>query len=161
METRFGQDFSRVRVHADAKAGESSRAINALAYTVGRDVVFGEGQYAPQTTSGRQLLAHELAHVVQQGFSNRQVQRQVAAPEMEAGTSPAASNKCFPCSVGNGIGVCCYRNAPFVEECFNLAKKIIDDCGGSEACETKAQCAQCRCIARVEGQQYCQCSGIV
>lgn len=160
METRFGEDFSRVRVHADAEAGESSRAMNALAYTVGRDVVFGAGEYAPQTPSGRRLLAHELAHVVQQGFSNRQVQRQVAAPEMEE-ASPAASNKCYPCSVANGIGVCCYKDAPFVEECFELAQRIIDECGTSEGCKTKAKCAQCKCIARVAGPQYCECSGIV
>jgi len=66
MEPRFGFDFSRVRVHADAQAAESAREVNALAYTVGRDVVFGAGQYAPGTLSGRRLLAHELAHVVQQ-----------------------------------------------------------------------------------------------
>ncbi len=67
MESRFGCDFSRVRVHADAKAAESAESVNALAYTVGRDVVFGAGQYAPGTQTGRRLLAHELAHVVQQG----------------------------------------------------------------------------------------------
>jgi hypothetical protein len=67
MEPRFGCDFGRVRIHADARAAESARAVNALAYTVGRDVVFGSGQYAPQTGAGRRLLAHELAHVVQQG----------------------------------------------------------------------------------------------
>ena len=67
MEPRFGHDFSKVRVHTDARAAESTRAVNALAYTVGRDVVFGAGQYAPATTSGRQLLAHELTHVAQQG----------------------------------------------------------------------------------------------
>jgi|GEM_PF-1235874 len=66
MEPRFGQDFSRVRVHTDARAGESARAVNALAYTVGRHLVFGSGQYAPGTQGGRQLVAHELAHVVQQ-----------------------------------------------------------------------------------------------
>lgn len=71
MEPRFGQDFSRVRVHADGRAAESARALNALAYTVGRDMVFGAGQYAPGTSQGRQLLAHELAHVVQQGNSAR------------------------------------------------------------------------------------------
>ncbi len=69
MEPRFGHDFSRVRVHTDAKAAESSQAVDALAYTVGRDVVFREGRYAPGTTSGRKLLAHELAHVVQQAQS--------------------------------------------------------------------------------------------
>jgi hypothetical protein len=67
MEPRFGHDFSRVRVHADARAAESARAVDALAYTVGRDVVFGAGQYAPATAQGQKLLAHELAHVVQQG----------------------------------------------------------------------------------------------
>jgi hypothetical protein len=66
MEPRFGHDFSKVRVHADARAAEAAEAVNALAYTVGRDVVFGAGQYAPDTTVGRRLLAHELTHVVQQ-----------------------------------------------------------------------------------------------
>jgi outer membrane protein OmpA-like peptidoglycan-associated protein len=66
MEPRFEHDFSQVRVHTDAEAAESAQAVNALAYTVGRDVVFGEGQYAPETSEGRELLAHELTHVVQQ-----------------------------------------------------------------------------------------------
>jgi outer membrane protein OmpA-like peptidoglycan-associated protein len=66
MEPRFGQSFSAVRVHADARAAESAREVNALAYTVGRDVVFAAGQYAAQTTGGKKLLAHELTHVVQQ-----------------------------------------------------------------------------------------------
>ena len=67
MEPRFGHDFSRVRVHSDARAAESARAVNAVAYTVGRDVVFAAGQYAPGTGQGRSILAHELTHVVQQG----------------------------------------------------------------------------------------------
>ena len=66
MEPRFGHDFSHVRVHNDAQAAESARKVNALAYTVGRDVVFGRGQYTPGTASGNRLLAHELTHVVQQ-----------------------------------------------------------------------------------------------
>jgi ferredoxin len=68
--SHFGRDFSGVRVHADEKAAESARAVSALAYTVGRDVVFGEGQYTPHTSTGRRLLAHELTHVVQQSGSN-------------------------------------------------------------------------------------------
>lgn len=67
MEPRFGHDFSSVRVHTDAKAAASAQAVNALAYTVGRDVVFGEGQYAAQSNAGRKLIAHELTHVIQQG----------------------------------------------------------------------------------------------
>jgi len=81
---RFGHDFANVRVHADAKAAESARSVNALAYTVGRDVVFGAGQYAPGTRAGQQLLAHELTHVVQQnGASGR-------APETQHGSAGAA-----------------------------------------------------------------------
>jgi hypothetical protein len=68
MEPRFGHDFSKVRVHFNEKAADSARAISAHAYTAGRDVVFGRGQYSPWTQAGRILLAHELAHVVQQGF---------------------------------------------------------------------------------------------
>jgi Domain of unknown function (DUF4157) len=66
MEQRFGHDFARVRVHRDARAAESARAVNALAYTVGQDVVFAAGRYVPGTSEGRQLLAHELTHTVQQ-----------------------------------------------------------------------------------------------
>lgn len=66
MESRFGQDFTDVRVHSDNRAAESARAVHAHAYTVGHDVVFGTGQYQTQTPSGLGLLAHELTHVVQQ-----------------------------------------------------------------------------------------------
>ena len=66
MEPRFGYEFSQVRVHTDAKAAESARAVNALAYAVGRDVVFGMGQYEPGTSEGKRLLAHELMHTIQQ-----------------------------------------------------------------------------------------------
>ncbi|HEX6941269.1 MAG TPA: DUF4157 domain-containing protein [Longimicrobiales bacterium] len=71
MERRFGYDFGGVRVHANAMAAASARAMHALAYTVGRDVVFAEGQYRPESETGRRLLAHELAHVVQQGAARR------------------------------------------------------------------------------------------
>jgi hypothetical protein len=66
FEPRFARDFSRVRVHTDAGAAQSARAVNALAYTVGREVVFAAGMYRPHSTRGRNLLAHELTHVVQQ-----------------------------------------------------------------------------------------------
>lgn len=66
MEPQFGYDLSSVRVHSDAAAGESARAMGANAYTAGPHVVFAPGQYAPATSSGQQLLTHELTHVVQQ-----------------------------------------------------------------------------------------------
>jgi hypothetical protein len=65
MESRFGHDFSGVRVHHDHRAAESARSFDALAYTHGSDIVFGQGQYDPHSDRGRHLLAHELAHVVQ------------------------------------------------------------------------------------------------
>ena len=66
MEQRFGHDFSRVRVHSGAAAEQSARNVNAHAYTVGQDIVFNAGRFAPRTPEGPQLLAHELTHVVQQ-----------------------------------------------------------------------------------------------
>src|SRR5437867_988553 len=66
FEPRFGHDFSQVRVHTDAKAAESARAVNALAYTAGRDVVFDTGKYSPDGDQSRKLLAHELVHTLQQ-----------------------------------------------------------------------------------------------
>jgi hypothetical protein len=66
MEPRFGHDFSKIRVHTDATASESAEAVGALAYTVGRNIVFGKGQFCPQTAAGRMLLSHELTHSIQQ-----------------------------------------------------------------------------------------------
>jgi hypothetical protein len=70
FEPRFNQDFGRVRIHTSARAAESARSVNALAYTVGPNIAFGVGQYAPETAAGQRLLAHELTHVVQQGQSS-------------------------------------------------------------------------------------------
>jgi hypothetical protein len=75
MELRFGRDFSRVRVHTDAAAEQSSRDVKAHAYTTGHDIVFGANQFAPETQPGRRLIAHELTHVVQQRGENHLVQR--------------------------------------------------------------------------------------
>ena len=65
MESRFGYDFSDVRIHDHESANRSTYNINALAYTVGNNIVFREGQYRPNTHDGRRLLAHELVHVIQ------------------------------------------------------------------------------------------------
>jgi hypothetical protein len=82
MEARFGQGFGSVRVHDDAAAHDSAERLQAAAYTVGNHVVFNARQYAPDTSAGRRLLAHELAHVVQQ-------RRGGAPPEL----SPAAGHE--------------------------------------------------------------------
>lgn len=66
MEHHLGADFSDVRVHTDARASESAEAVGAQAYTVGNDIAFRSGAYAPGTAGGQRMLAHELTHVVQQ-----------------------------------------------------------------------------------------------
>ncbi len=71
FEPRFGADFSQVRIHTNSRAAETARAVNARAFTLGQDLVFGAGQYKPCKSAGRRLLAHELAHVVQQGGDSR------------------------------------------------------------------------------------------
>jgi len=77
MEPRFGHDFSRVRVHTDGGAANAAQAVQARAFTDGRNIVFGSGEYAPSTREGKRLLAHELTHVVQQsnGLSRRSSDR--------------------------------------------------------------------------------------
>lgn len=78
FESRMGADFSQVRIHTGAEAVDTARTLQAKAYTTGADIAFNEGAYEPGTANGRQLLAHELTHVVQQGASaplSRKVQR--------------------------------------------------------------------------------------
>jgi hypothetical protein len=65
MESRFGEDFGRVRVHTDLKAAEAAKSIHAKAYTIGQDIFFGSGNFQPESVSGKRLIAHELAHVLQ------------------------------------------------------------------------------------------------
>jgi hypothetical protein len=71
MESRFGHDFSQVRVHSDSAASQSAHGVAARAYTVGSDIAFKQGEYQPGSDSGKELLAHELTHVVQQGGAAR------------------------------------------------------------------------------------------
>jgi Domain of unknown function (DUF4157) len=91
MGQRFGHDFSRVRVHTGAEAARSARDINANAYTVGHNVVFGAGQYAVGTDDGQKLIAHELTHVIQQGAMGSYIQKQAAnLPSRNQVNSPFA-----------------------------------------------------------------------
>lgn len=89
FESRFGDDFSTVRVHTNALAAQSARAVSAQAYTVERHIVFGPGAYQPGTHAGMRLLAHELTHVEQQ--SNRK--RSPAAPPPDAGRRVCAHER--------------------------------------------------------------------
>src|SRR5262249_17437579 len=80
MEPRFGTSFADVRVHHDRQASDSARSVGARAYTFGRDVVFHAGEYRPETAAGRRLIAHELAHVVQQRAAGPTAQRVMRSP---------------------------------------------------------------------------------
>ncbi|MGB8510859.1 MAG: DUF4157 domain-containing protein, partial [Pyrinomonadaceae bacterium] len=106
FEPRLGYDLSGVRVHSGEEAARSAGGVDALAYTVGRDIVFGAGQYAPGTTAGKSLLAHELAHVIQQGQSrpiadmdgggrhfNMQAQTESGIVARQAAAAPAAASR--------------------------------------------------------------------
>jgi hypothetical protein len=86
FEPRFGYDFSGVRVHNDTQAAESASMINARAYTIGQNIVFGAGQYKPEFSEGKSLLAHELTHVVQQrqGMHAEQIHRACGQPAIAA-----------------------------------------------------------------------------
>lgn len=92
MEDRFGQDFSNVRVHTNEHAADSAKAIDAKAYTSGSDIVFDKGQYNPGSQSGQTLLAHELAHVVQQNGSiaRKENPKPAETPPSSKTTTPPA-----------------------------------------------------------------------
>ena len=98
MEQQFGHDFADVRIHTDAAAGRSAAAVNALAYTVGRHVVFGTGHYDPASASGQQLLRHELSHAADAGpgaaVPEWQPARQHASGHPGAAGSPGGGDNC-------------------------------------------------------------------
>jgi len=102
MESHFDHDFSNVQVHTDPKAAASAQAVNAQAYTVGRDVVFGPGKYVPETSEGKRLLAHELTHVHQQsnGLQGELAMSQQGDPyEQEADRASLAMSQNIPTSI--------------------------------------------------------------
>lgn len=91
MESRFGADFSAVRIHRDARAAQASNALNAAAFTVGNQIHFGAGQFNPASSEGRELIAHELTHTIQQGAAaqaHSQIQRS-QAPQVAERSAPA------------------------------------------------------------------------
>jgi hypothetical protein len=133
LEERMGADFSDVRVHTGARADESARSINAQAYTVGTDVVFRSGVYAPDSPSGRHVLAHELAHVMQQkagpvsgtpaaggiSISHPSDSFEVAAEQSASRAMAAAPVQTMPS--GGGEAVTVQREADDEEEVQTLA----------------------------------------
>jgi hypothetical protein len=101
MESRFNHDFSRVRIHTNAVAIESVEALNARAYTVGSNIVFGPGEYAPGTPNGQQLLSHELTHVIQQNETVGKQIRSINRNQSENLEREARSSTIPPVSSGS------------------------------------------------------------
>ena|GEM_PF-4330212 len=93
FESRFGYNFSQVRVHTDAQAVRNACALNAQAFTVGKDIVFGTGQYMPDTITGKKLLAHELTHVVQQGKKLKTVNDSKTRIQAKLSLGPISASK--------------------------------------------------------------------
>jgi hypothetical protein len=106
MASRFGADFSGVRIHTDMQASQSAAAVDARAFTVGRHIVFGAGRYVPASATGRHLLAHELAHTIQQG----------ATPQLRRAPRDDAHGSTLP-----------YHEATELAECMRII-------GDAEAC---------------------------
>lgn len=160
MENAFSTDFSDVRLHTGDKASEMSKEINAKAFTYGNDIYFKEGQYNPGSDEGKQLLAHELTHVVQQNLAINKTGGIRRQPDV---TEARSAGSCYTCQIPGGVGVCCSSSdMPLVPECWDMATKIIDNCPGEpSSCVTQAKCAQCQCVAEKRGERYCQCTGIV
>jgi len=109
MEARFGENFSQVRVHADEKAGRSATSIAARAYSVGNDLVFAKGQYAPRTREGQALLAHELTHVTQQqAMPGQAIQRSpddAGMPDTQTVQPPAPAPMPVPASPPASVAI--------------------------------------------------------
>lgn len=110
FQASFGHDFSSVRVHADERAAASAASLSARAYTIGRHVVFGRGEYAPRTSTGRHLLGHELAHVVQQSRGGP-TSSGAQDPSLEAAADHAANqaSRGVPVRVAgsSAVGIAC------------------------------------------------------
>ncbi|NHN79643.1 DUF4157 domain-containing protein [Azotobacter chroococcum] len=110
MEQRFGHDFSQVRVHTGSAAEQSAREVNANAYTVGHDIVFGGGRFAPTSNAGQRLIAHELTHVMQQSASRRRVD----SNNENRSLSPVSviADNCRPTTPLHGIAAPSLQRAP-------------------------------------------------
>lgn len=117
FEPRFGHDFSQVRIHTGESAALSARAFHARAYTTGRDIVFGAGQYSPGTASGQHLLAHELAHVVQQ--ANAAESHAIQRMEFGSGTPPVMD--------GSTVLVVPEDERPLLSEAMARIREVADD----------------------------------
>jgi hypothetical protein len=173
MEPRFGYDFSHVRIGQDARAASSARAVNALAYTVGHNVIFGDGQYSPATAEGKRLLAHELTHVIQQR-SNRegrqaavhsgatvsaetspQLQRQPSPQAPAASSPPCPFPSDFPDQRSAQMDMMCISNTSTNPSCTLTAKHLQLLTAAQAAARQRVQRAHFRMFA-VGGPEFAE-----
>lgn len=140
FEPRFGCDLSQVRVHLDGKAAESAEAMNAQAYTVGQNVAFGAGQYAPETTTGRRVLAHELTHVAQQRGTS--LSRKPLVVTANHGRSEREADAVADrVMAGDSHGPVTVQRSPVLQRkvVVDKPKDMIKNPGGKGAVQTNAQ----------------------
>ena len=154
FEARFGIDFSRVLIHADGRAGESASSVGAQAFTVGQHVIFGRDRFAPATRDGRQLIAHELVHVLQQreGLSQsiqRQEQGDAGAPDPTRPRQVACVVRLGGCASSRDGGL------PSSEDIasYNNRCRAETSYGGPDVTPTDAECASPQGSALTTGEQ--------
>ena len=130
MQARYGADFSQVRVHQGLAAASSADALHANAYAVGHDIVFGPGRYAPHTREGRRLLAHELAHVVQQSRGGPRPALDPSAPHEQAADRAAdavvGGSGTVAVEGATGVGVAADVKG-WLSEKYQSASELVDE----------------------------------
>lgn len=136
FESRLGYDFGSVRVHADARAAAAARRLHARAFTLGHHVVFGEGELAPRRAEGRRLLAHELAHVVQQ---SRGATPEVMREDPPHGSTPSELIEAYTDEIGRldetGLGQHLYLllwRTSFTAAHVDFAHRVLDELSSSD-----------------------------
>ena len=152
MEPRFGHDFGRVRVHADTKASASAEAMDARAYTVGQHIVLGAGQPSPESLAGRLLLAHELAHVVQQSRGGPAPVLTPSAPhERDAHAAAMAVAAGLPrVRVAHGTGVGLARQT--LDDIISVARDLVSEVLGRDERKLRDIDRGLRSIAKSRGR---------
>jgi len=134
FEPKFGHDFSNVKIHTDSVAAKSAQSINALAYTTGNNIVFNSGQYAPESDSGKRLMAHELTHVVQQGAAvqTKSIQRE----EKKDPPKPCPATFTIPDNVYQGIEDAWSKSNHGADTVTEHGGRIVNDKTGKSVIRT-------------------------
>lgn len=134
FEPRFGHDFSNVKIHTDSVAAKSAQSVNALAYTSGNNIVFNQGQYAPDSASGQKLIAHELTHVVQQGAAaqTKSIQRE----EKKDAPKPCPATFTTPDDVYKAIGDAWNRSGHGGDTVQEQGGRMVTDKDGKSVIRT-------------------------